>query len=410
MNTKIAVVFPGGGVQYPGMGKSVYERSQAARDVFEAGSECLGYDVKAICFEKGLDTLSAMQQSQELIFVVSVATYKVFEQETDMRPHYMMGHSQGEYAAMFCSGMLDFKEAIQLVRIRGKLLEQVGQQTDGTMMAVKKCDLVTVQKACKNIRSQGGQVYVAVYNSPSQYVVSGVRKDIYKLATVLEAQGAVINVLNIATPSHSPLMEEVATQFQEVVYAASWKKPFCQVISNVTAKPYQQISEIPQLLVRHFTEPVLWYPSIRYVFNHQVSNIIDIGPQAVLKNLNGHIDPRIQAFSYYLAEDAQHIKTRFKPASEQINGFIQGCMAVSVATRHNNYTQVGQQIIHAAYQDLQKLYNGSNQTTGTALRAIELTHTILNTKGVAQDVQKQFLTGLIKRHALTTAFDLHFKN
>src|SRR5436190_1836999 len=135
---RVALLFPGGGTQYVGMGKALFDEHPLVKDIFEEAGDILGYNIKRICFEGDLDRLSRMNISQPAIFTVSMAAYKVLRQTTDIEPAFACGHSLGEFAALTAAGAMNFSQALELVKKRGELLYEAGQRDNAVMMAVNK--------------------------------------------------------------------------------------------------------------------------------------------------------------------------------------------------------------------------------------------------------------------------------
>jgi [acyl-carrier-protein] S-malonyltransferase len=315
----IAVLFPGGGTQYVGMGKMLFDKYKIVRELFEEANDILGYNLRKICFEGDLDKLSRMNNSQPAIFTVSVAAYQVLKQETGVLPAFACGHSLGEYTALTCSGALQFSEVLPLVKRRGELLQKAGNDYDATMMAVSKVSSVLVEEECSVLNENGGHVYVAVYNSDKQQVISGTRRDIAELSAQLAKRGAEPVILNINTPSHCPLMAQAAAEFKSELKQYGYSKPDFPVISNVTGLPYNDSDNVFDMLTQHMVQPVRWLDTINYLVANDIACAIDIGPQAVLKNLIPFITNRITAFAFDAIEDAIAIKQAFDQSNETLH-------------------------------------------------------------------------------------------
>jgi len=300
---RLALLFPGGGTQYPGMGKALYDSSKTVKELFEEANDILGFNLRRICFEGTLSALSAMNIAQPAIFTVSLAAAKVWMQDTGIQPAFACGHSLGELTALTAAGMFSFEDALLLVHARGILLSEAGQQLNAGMMAVNKVPAGVVEAACKALNSKGAQVYVAVYNSPLQQVVAGNRDDMALLADKLQAAGAETVLLQINTPSHCPLMAAAGRRFSENVRACIPGAFNFPVISNVTAEPYTEDTDITEMLTRHMTNPVRWEDSISYLAKQGIATAIETPPQAVLKQLMPYITHNIRVYALDVAED-----------------------------------------------------------------------------------------------------------
>lgn len=388
MINRSAILFPGGGTQFIGMGRSALSQSAAAAKVFEEASDLLGYDVASLCLNGAFGQLSEMQRMQETIFTVSVASWHALKEETEIAPVYMAGHSLGQYSAMTCAGILSFADALNLITIRGRLLEETGKRFHGTMMAVNKISEYIVARECKKINSAGGQCYIAVFNSPLQHVVSGVRHDLELLGGALESEGAEITMLNIGTPSHCPLVEEGARAFEAEVLGAKYHYPKIPVISNVTGRPFASQEEIPDALVAHLVKPVRWKQSIAYLFNEQVTVMIDIGPQAVLKNLCHFIEPRVAGYGYDIADDAAFINDMFNRKTNGIDR-LKRCLVAAAGTKNDKTAdRQANEEIKEGYSRLAALRNSIEAGNGEAAmigQGLESLLVILKAKGISNE-------------------------
>jgi [acyl-carrier-protein] S-malonyltransferase len=370
---QIAFIFPGGGTQYVGMGKLWYQQYKAVRLLFEEANDILGYNLKKICFEGSLDTLSKMEHSQPAIFLVSIAALQVLSAEADIKPAMACGHSLGEYAALHAAGVLPLQDALEMIGHRGQLLQAAGNTLNATMMAVNKLDSTQVESACRRINDQGGSVYIAVYNSPRQHVISGARKDIALLEKELAATGGDVTVLNINTPSHCPLMAQAAAAFAEKLQhyiPGSFAFP---VISNVKAAPYTGSDEVFDTLVAHMIQPVKWADAVGYMEQAGIRYAIELGPQAVLKNLMPYISAGITTYAMDVAEDLKPLQQLLSEDAPAPADFIQQCMAIAVSTK--NYNEDQQQYeagVVKPYRELSALTGNSPQDVSEARILLQL--------------------------------------
>ncbi len=292
-----AWLFPGGGCQYVGMGKALYDNFAMAREAFEEAEDLLKLHLAKTCFEGPLDTLSSMEYAQPAIFVVSLASYRVYTQELGKVPGILAGHSLGEYTALCAAGVFSLTDALQLVGIRGELLKAAGIDADGTMMAVNKLPVAQVEAMVKVRQAAGDQIYMAVYNAPFQVVVSGQRQHLENLGSLLEAEGGHINMLPINTPSHCPLMQTAADHMRNALedYTPSVMK--VPVVANLTGEPYQGVESVIDTLTTHMIAPVRWEQSMRYMQAQGYQTYTDVGPRQVLEKMTEHILTGATAYS-----------------------------------------------------------------------------------------------------------------
>jgi [acyl-carrier-protein] S-malonyltransferase len=182
---KVAYIFPGQGAQYVGMGKSLYDNYDNAKTIFDMAEEALDFDIKKICFEGPSDKLSSTEYSQPAILTASIAALSVFKTVHHAMPVFSAGLSLGEYSALVASGALDIKDALRLVRLRGKLMEQASRDNPGGMLSIMSLDPGAVEDLCKSTNC-----YVANLNCPGQVVVSGTADNLSKIKERAAEAGA----------------------------------------------------------------------------------------------------------------------------------------------------------------------------------------------------------------------------
>lgn len=409
----VALLFPGGGTQYVGMGKELCAAFKVAARTFEHASDLLHYDLLKVCTEKDLEYISEMDISQPAIFTASVASFRVFEQEIGIKPRFALGHSLGEYAALAAAGVFSFEDALTLVQKRGRYLKEAGDEINGGMMAVNKIRRELVEQSCNEVNQMGnGRVYVSAYNSPLQHVVSGDRTTIKTLSDVLVRKGGDIAILNINTPSHCPLMMKAAQSFEKDLGVVEMRKFVFPVVSNVFAAPYQESDDIRKILTANMTQPVQWEQSISYVFKHGVTHLIDIGPQAVMKNLSLFIKEKFNAFAFDIDADVVAIREIFgRPAFDPMT-FIARCMTLAVSTRNDasDLPQYENKVVQA-YERI-KAIRKVVETSGAGLHNDLIRETlvqlrdILHAKNVpANTIQNKLKTLVIGTSAQEIFFD-----
>jgi [acyl-carrier-protein] S-malonyltransferase len=390
-----ALLFPGGGSHYVGMGRAFYNSHKIVQEVFEAANEVLHYDLKRICFDGDLEVLSAMNHAQPAIFTASMAAYRVYEQEIGLVPAFAAGHSLGEYSALCAAGVIDFADALKIVRKRGELLHRSGEAGDKAMAAVSKIDRDSLEQEIGQIRDHQTKLFISVFNSAYQYVVAGCRNEVYALSKNLQQRGAEPVVLNISSPSHCPLMEFAVPAFAEALSGYRFASPAFPVISNVTGRPYQAHDDVKALLCLHLVKPVQWHDSMRWLNGQQPDAVIDIGPQRVLKNLTHHICPALRAYAFDEPETMEAIRGDFGIHRVNYRDAFKYCLKVAVSTRNRNAHPASYHDgVIAPYADLQAMAGRSGQLTPTAAevqKAARLLEGILRQKGIADEKIKGYL-------------------
>lgn len=342
--TKLAILFPGQGSQYVGMGKDLCEKFNVAKKVFEEANDALGIDIQKLCFEGSLDELTKTENSQPAILTMSCAAFRVYMQEFGLIPSYMAGHSLGEYSALVCAGSIEFADAVKIVRQRGRFMQEAVAVGIGAMAAISGVDKSVIEKECLELTNEDQIVVVSNYNSPEQTVVSGHKQAIETLGKKFTEMGARVMPLKVSAPFHSPLMQPAADNLRSELLKYTYKELTYPVISNVSALPYTNVESIVDNLFMQIVQPVRWVESMDYLQEQGVTMAIEMGPQTVLRNLMKKNAPSIETFSYDREEDVaalqkQLVKSGHAPENQKGNimELIIKCMAVAVCTKNRNW-------------------------------------------------------------------------
>lgn len=283
--SKIAFVFPGQGAQYPGMGKELAENFKVAMTTFEEAGEALGIDMKELCFNGSEEDLKQTENTQPTILTVSVAAARILE-EKGIKADYTAGLSLGEYSSHVISKSFDFKDAVKLVRKRGKYMQEAVPAGQGTMAAIMGMEREELLEALKEA-SAFGIVEAANYNCPGQIVIAGQTSAVEKACELLKAKGAKrAMILPVSAPFHSSMLSPAGVMLKTELDNVIVNPMSIPVIANVTAETIRNFEEIKDLLVRQVSSSVLWEDSVRKMINEGVSTFIELGPG---KALNGFI-------------------------------------------------------------------------------------------------------------------------
>lgn len=304
--TKLAIVFPGQGSQFVGMGKSLCEANSLARKTFEEANEALGFDITAIAFGGPADMLDRTEFTQPALMAASVAALRVLNDRARTHPAVYAGHSLGEYTALVAAGAIEFGDALRIVHLRGKFMQEAVPEGTGKMCAILGLDIAEVEAVCVAASiSMGGEVVVpANINSPQQIVISGHAAAIDVAAILAKERGAKrVIPLQVSAPSHSPLMKDAAVRLGVELTLIRWAELKIPVFSNVEAEAIKGATEISRLLMRQLTSPVRWVDIIRNMKAVGIGRILEVGPGKVLTGLIKRIESEIETLNLGEAED-----------------------------------------------------------------------------------------------------------
>jgi [acyl-carrier-protein] S-malonyltransferase len=297
MPKRLALVFPGQGAQYVGMGLDLYRRYSEARDVFDEADTVLGIPLSRLCFEGPEGELNDTINTQPALLTMCVAALRAMAETSSLDEVVAVaGHSLGEYTALVAAGALSFPDAVRLVRERGRLMKEAGLRHPGRMAAVLGLPTEPVTTACQQAREETDTVVqVANHNSPGQIVISGDSKGIDRAVEILKQQGAKRVVpLAVSIASHCPLMESAARGLREALDNVEFRDTEVLVVGNVSAKPLVHAEEIREELVKQVVSPVQWVESVQHLIEQGVETFVEIGPKDTLskliKRISGAVD------------------------------------------------------------------------------------------------------------------------
>jgi [acyl-carrier-protein] S-malonyltransferase len=291
---KTAVVFPGQGSQFVGMGRDLHEAFSEVRALFGQASRILGFDLAALCFNGPEEELSQTRVTQPAIFVHSVAAFRLL-QAKGLSPDMVAGHSLGEYSALTAAGYLDFEEAVSLVGLRGELMQSAGEKSPGTMAAVIGLEFARVEELCA---SATGTVVPANINAPGQVVVSGSLDGVEQVMEAARQAGArLVKKLKVSGAFHSPLMAFAAGPMAKRLEKTRINPAGVPLVPNVTARSENDPERIRTLLVEQITSPVRWAESVEEMAARGVKVILEVGPGNVLAGLCRRISKDLEITS-----------------------------------------------------------------------------------------------------------------
>lgn len=276
---KTAFLFPGQGAQYVGMGKGLYEKHSAVRELYNSANEVLGYDLAKLCFNGPNEELIQTKYSQPAILITSLAYLKTVEAV----PNAVAGLSLGEYTALVCAGCIDFADGLKLVQLRAEFMQEASLKVIGGMVSVIGLEETDVRALAKE---NGDTIDVANLNCPGQVVISGLKENIGKIIPILQSKGArKIIPLDVSGPFHSRYMESARAQLEPYIEKIKVNKPKVTFFANVTGSVVYEPDEIKQCLVKQVNSSVYWERTIKNMTAMGIDSFMEVGPGNVLTGL-----------------------------------------------------------------------------------------------------------------------------
>lgn len=293
--TQFAFVFPGQGSQAVGMLSDMAATYPVIEETFREASAVLGYDLWALAQQGPAEELNKTWQTQPALLTASVALWRVWQQQGGKTPALMAGHSLGEYSALVCAGVIDFADAVRLVELRGKLMQDAVPEGTGAMSAIIGLDDASIAKACEE-SAQGQVVSPVNFNSPGQVVIAGNKEAVERAGASCKAAGAKRALpLPVSVPSHCALMKPAADKMAVELQNITFNAPQVPVVNNVDVKCETAPDAIRDALVRQLYSPVQWTKSVEFMASQGVTQLYEVGPGKVLTGLTKRIVDTLSA-------------------------------------------------------------------------------------------------------------------
>lgn len=306
-----AAIFPGQGSQSVGMMQELYQSSSKIQNIYEQASSLLGYDLWKLTSSDDNNQLSSTTYTQPAMLVAGIASWNHYIDNFDIKPTYMAGHSLGEYTALVCSGAIEFRDALSIVKTRAELMQNAVPEDEGAMAAIIGLEDKKVIELCDQYK--GNNVVDAVnFNAPGQVVIAGEKKGIDKIIESAKDFGARrALLLNVSVPSHCSLMDSVASELKEQLHSIKINETKIPVINNLEASVYKNALHILDGLSNQVRKPVKWTQTIQYLIKQNINIHIEFGPGGVLTGLNKRINRSIQSVKYDSPDSMKLINQTF---------------------------------------------------------------------------------------------------
>ncbi len=301
--TNFAVIFPGQGSQYSGMGRFLYDNYQTARETFKLADDTLNFSLSDLCFNGNIKDITKTYNTQPALLTISYIMYQIYIKKRDLRPSLLLGHSLGELTALVCSNAIKFTDGIKIARDRGLYMQECGDKSEGSMLAVLSDDFKLIKKFCSEISSEKLILEIANYNSNNQIVLSGNIRALDMIKEKLKKENIKCIRLNVSAAFHSPIMESASSKLRKNLSQYKFSQMSIPVISNISGKPYLSQDDIIKNLSLQVTKPVQWVKSISNALKLGANLFVEVGPKSVLKNLNKNICESIETLSLDIEAD-----------------------------------------------------------------------------------------------------------
>lgn len=300
----LAFVFPGQGSQKIGMLADLAATYPVVQSTFAEASDVLGYDLWDLVQNGSQDDINMTERTQPLLLAASVAVWRVWnEQNNAVKPALVAGHSLGEWSALVCAGVVEFKAAIKIVQLRGKYMQEAVPAGQGGMAAIIGLADNLILKACEDA-AQGEVVTAVNFNSPGQVVIAGTAAAVERASALCKEAGAKRALpLPVSAPFHTSLMKPAADRLAELINATDFNAPQIPVVHNVTAQTESDPLKIRELMIEQIYSPVRWVECVNTMVGKDIQVTVECGPGKVLSGLNKRINGDLTTLSIEKTEE-----------------------------------------------------------------------------------------------------------
>ena len=277
---KIGYVFPGQGTQTVGMGKDIYEKYEEARKVYKTIDKELGENIEELTCDRYQEELNQTKNTQIAIYAMSMAILEILKKE-GIHPEVAAGLSLGEYSALTCSGAISLEEGAKIVRIRGKLMQELVPEGEWSMAAIIGLEDNKVEEVCSKVNN--GFVRAVNYNCPGQVVVSGEKEAVTEAMEIAKELGAKKAIeLKTSGPFHTEKLKEASNELRKELEKVTFRKGNIPVIKNLDGTPYSENDDMVDILANHVINPVKFRNSIETMLEMGIDTFVEIGPGRTL--------------------------------------------------------------------------------------------------------------------------------
>ena len=304
-----SVIFPGQGSQLVGMGKDFYDKYSLVQDLFQEADDTLGFSISNLILNGPKEDLDLTENTQPAIFLISYSIFKLINEEFKInlnKASFFAGHSLGEYSALASAGVLSFSDTLNILKIRGKAMQNSVPKGEGGMVAVLGSEIETIENLINENKTKY-ECFIANDNSVGQIVLSGNIEDLEKMMVDLKSANIKNIKLPVSAPFHCKLMNKATLVMKEEIARLNFKEPKNVLISNVTGKEITNTNELKNLLVQQIESRVRWRESILLMVNKGINQFIEIGPGKVLSGLIKRIDKNVKVSAINTEEDIKLI-------------------------------------------------------------------------------------------------------